>query len=105
MENFFDRNLIIRSKLIKPVDAFAKVFCLPFLPIWNNYFVLVSSIVKVARKMTTFNPPPPKKFGVPLYLTLLTPKGVKAPTFSGTHVLRGVKIGNFPATLWKREWN
>ena len=54
--------------------------------------------------MTTFNPPPPKKkFSVPLYLPLLTPKGVKAPTFSGTHVLRGVKIGNFPATLWK--WN
>ena len=54
--------------------------------------------------MTTFNPPP-QKFGVPLYLPLLTPKGVKAPTFSGTHVLRGVKIGNFPATLWKRERN
>ena len=33
-----------------------------------------SSIVKVARKMTTFNPPPPK-FSVPLYLPLLTPKG------------------------------
>ena len=63
-----------------------------------------SSIVKVARKMTTFNPPPPK-FVVPLYLPLLTPKGVKAPAFSGTHVLRGVKIGNFPATLWKRERN
>ena len=57
----------------------------------------------MARKMTTFNPPP--KFSVPLYLPLLTPKGVKAPTFSGTHVLRGVKIGNFPATLWKRERN
>ena len=52
--------------------------------------------------MTTFNPPP-LFFDVPLYLPLLTPKGVKAPTFSGTHVLRGVKIGNFPATLWKRN--
>ena len=50
----------------------------------------VSSIVKVARKMTTFNPP--LFFGVPLYLPLLTPKGVKAPTFSGTHVLRGLKL-------------
>ena len=63
----------------------------------------VSSIVKVAKKMTTFNPS--LFFGVPLYLPLLTPKEVQAPTFSGTHVLRGVKIGNFPATLWKRERN
>ena len=53
--------------------------------------------------MTTFNPP--FFFGVPLYLPLLTPKWAKAPFFSGTHVLRGVKIGNFPATLWKREYN
>ena len=74
MENFFDRNLIIRSKLIKPVDAFAKVFCLPFLPIWNNYFVLVSSIVKVARKMTTFNPPPPKKIRCAVVLTTFNPQ-------------------------------
>ena len=36
------------------------------------------------------------------YWPLLTPKGFKAPTFSGTYVLRGVKIGNFSATLWKR---
>ena len=37
------------------------------------------------------------------YWPLLNPKGVKAPTFSGTHVLRGDKIGNFSATLWKRR--
>ena len=38
-------------------------------------------------------------------LTTFNPQRVKTPTFSGTHVLRGVKIGNFPATLWKREKN
>ena len=52
-------------------------------------FIVSSSIVKVARKMTNFNPP---FFVVPLYLPLLTPKEVKAPTFSGTHILRGLKL-------------
>ena len=61
-----------------------------------------SSIVNLAREMTTFNPP---FFSLPLHWPLLTPKEVKAPTFLGSQVLTGVKIGNFPATLWKREWN
>ena len=37
-----------------------------------------SIIVKVGRKMTTFNPP---FFRCAVALTFLTPKGVEAPTF------------------------